>query len=263
MTASIKYQALNKCVYCGNINNLTDEHIIPFGLNANSILPKASCKECAKITSSFEHKVMRGFTLQMRTYLCFQTRRPGERPNSFQLCLVKNGTEEIIDAPVDKHPIFLVLPLFDFPTYLDNLLKKNRNYKKGIGLAGVQTLWFSNLEQLRQDYKADTIFVIQKLDHIAFARMLGKIAYCLAVEKFGLERIGETFVLPAILGKTNDIGKWVGSSSDVIAASPGISHTTQIQTYKQQNSGDLIIVLIRLFSDIPSPGYIVIVGTLK
>ena len=39
------------CIYCGAKDNLGEEHIIPFGLGGNLILPAAaSCIQCSDIT---------------------------------------------------------------------------------------------------------------------------------------------------------------------------------------------------------------------
>lgn len=97
MTAHKRYQPVGKCIYCGSTGKkLTDEHIIAFGLNANSILPDASCEDCNKITSNVEGKILRGLAWQMRTFLGFQTRRSKDVPNTFPLGLVKDGKEEIV-----------------------------------------------------------------------------------------------------------------------------------------------------------------------
>jgi len=47
---------------------------------------------------------------------------------------------------------------------------------------------------------------------VAFARMLAKIAYAWAAAEGQLNALdGESPVLSAILGKTDDIGRWVGT----------------------------------------------------
>jgi hypothetical protein len=259
------YKPVGKCIYCGAIDKkLTDEHIIAYGLNANSILPEASCEACNNITKRIEGRVMRGFTWQMRTALGFQTRRPKEVPKTFPLGIVRDSKEEIIDVPVKDHFIVLPMPLFKPPAYLDNhVFKKNRDYKESIELAAIEAVWFSDPEEIRKLYNAERIFVTHWFDHIAFAQMLGKIAYCLTVAELGLDAIDEAYVLPAILGEHNDIGQWVGSSDNVLGAAANVQHTTQVQTYKwpdPNNPDGFIIALLRLFSHIPSPGYMVIVG---
>jgi HNH endonuclease len=55
-----RYPEVGVCIYCGSTNQLEDEHIVPFGLGGNAILPAASCRTCAVVTSRFELSVLRG-----------------------------------------------------------------------------------------------------------------------------------------------------------------------------------------------------------
>lgn len=44
------YPPVGRCIYCGTKEgDLTDEHIVPFALGGNMILPKASCIPCQRI----------------------------------------------------------------------------------------------------------------------------------------------------------------------------------------------------------------------
>lgn len=54
-----------KCIYCRKSDIvLSEEHIIPYGLNGNQVLLNASCEDCSKITSAFEGDVLgRAFIL--------------------------------------------------------------------------------------------------------------------------------------------------------------------------------------------------------
>ncbi len=36
---------IGRCIYCGGRKGLLDEHIIPYGLGGNLVLPEASCKD--------------------------------------------------------------------------------------------------------------------------------------------------------------------------------------------------------------------------
>jgi hypothetical protein len=260
----VKLKPIGKCIYCFSTTNLSDEHVIAYSLNANVILPKASCGRCRDITSRIENDVSRGLAWQMRTALGFPTRHSKNVPATFPLGIVKGGIEKIINVPVSNHPIIMPIPLFEMPVYFDNhILKKNRGFEEGIGLKGIQILWFRDLEKILKEYNADNIFIVQKVDHIAFARMIAKIAYCLAVAEYGLDGIAEAFVLPAILGNRSDIGQWVGSSEQVLPENPNTAHTSQVQSFKNpasQNLDGIILVFVRLFSNIPSPVYITIVG---
>ena len=48
-----------RCVYCGAITELSDEHIVPFGLGGRWVLPKASCSVCSVKTSRIERTCLR------------------------------------------------------------------------------------------------------------------------------------------------------------------------------------------------------------
>ncbi len=68
------YSAIGRCIYCGAENvTLTDEHIIPFGLGGNWILPKSSCKACATITGQFEQFCLRSMLGNTRIRLNLPT----------------------------------------------------------------------------------------------------------------------------------------------------------------------------------------------
>jgi len=261
-----KYQPVGKCIYCGTSDKqLTDEHTIAFGLNGAFVLPKASCDDCAKITGRTEGQVLRGFALDARTALGFQTRRPKNVPKTFRLGVIRGGQEEIIDVPIGDHAVVLPLPLYPEPAYFQEQ-KGDHSYGGGIGLSGIVTVWVSDREQVRKKFNADEIFIEQIVDHISFAKMLAKIGFCQAVAQFGRDAMEEGYVLPAILGARDDIGKWVGSSGHVLSPAPGVGH--QIYAEKLHRPGPmreetLIVAYIRLFSRVASPMYLVIVGGTK
>src|SRR5438876_10039435 len=62
--AKLSYPPVGHCIYCSGTDNLTREHIVPFGLHGNAVLPAASCASCRQLTSAFEFQVLRG---SMRT----------------------------------------------------------------------------------------------------------------------------------------------------------------------------------------------------
>ena len=76
------YEPVGECIYCGSLENLTNEHIIPLSLNGTDVLPAASCDECAGITSKFERIVARDMYGNLRNKLGYTTRRKKLRPTS-------------------------------------------------------------------------------------------------------------------------------------------------------------------------------------
>jgi hypothetical protein len=68
------------CIYCGECDaTLGTEHAVPYGLNGPWTLHRASCESCAKITSHFEHDVMRSLWPDVRNALAMQSRRKDKR----------------------------------------------------------------------------------------------------------------------------------------------------------------------------------------
>ncbi len=57
MLRAHRYPEVNRCIYCGECvveGGLTDEHIVPHSIGGALVLPKASCRECAKVTAAVE-----------------------------------------------------------------------------------------------------------------------------------------------------------------------------------------------------------------
>jgi 5-methylcytosine-specific restriction endonuclease McrA len=57
------YAAADKCIYCGALvsdGKLGDEHIIPTSFGGNLILPRASCRNCERITTKIKDHCLKG-----------------------------------------------------------------------------------------------------------------------------------------------------------------------------------------------------------
>src|SRR5580692_4393967 len=85
------YQPLNRCVYCLSTEGLSTEHIIPYGLGSDLVLPKSSCESCRKATSKVEDFVLRRYLCPLRSYLSLPSRKPLQRPDGYKLTLKRNG----------------------------------------------------------------------------------------------------------------------------------------------------------------------------
>jgi hypothetical protein len=97
---------------------------------------------------------------------------------------------------------------------------------------------------------------------IDFARMIAKIAFSMAVAVGALVEISNRHapVLPAILGKANDIGRWVGTITDPISRHEGHLHRVLIRRDEEKG---LLLGDVQLFSDSETPRYGVILGELR
>lgn len=94
---NITAERSDRCIYCGVKNDLTDEHIVPFGLWGRLLYPDASCKECAAAINVFETQVQQkhlgGF--RQRTKIPLRKRR--RRDYKFQLSFAT--TDPILRPP--------------------------------------------------------------------------------------------------------------------------------------------------------------------
>jgi hypothetical protein len=243
------------CIYCGSKENLSDEHVVPFALGGNVILPDASCPNCAAITSAFEGSVLRGFMREGRTAGRFPTRRPKERPTTLPLS-IKRGDEmeSIALAPVES-PGFLQLPMLESAAFL-----VGRPPVNGLIPCGSELLGFGKPpDKVAADLKTTTIQTSAKIDLAAFIRMLAKIGYSFAVAAQGPYPLDEVPVLSLILGSAFDGSTWIGSAEyrlEVEAQSP--QHALGLvpaKTTVDGNVEEILIAYVKLFANAGATGY--------
>lgn len=252
------YTAVGSCIYCGSTNSLSDEHIIPYGLGGNLILPKSSCNKCASITSKSELKVMNGSMLAVRILREIQSRSNyGKAPKTYPILLkFKNEIQEI-QVSIENYPAIVSFPIFSEP----NFWECNEGGMEGINLTGVTNISFgSNPEDILRKYSADSFSIPIRTDHPTdFARMVAKIAFstAVAIGAFKKNNHLNSYVLPAIVGKKDNIGRWVGTFKDPVISSKHHLHRVLIH---RDLENKLLIGDVQLFSDSDTPRYCVILG---
>lgn len=252
------YPIIGQCIYCGahptEQDPLSDEHIFPFGIFGKQKLRKASCKECAKVTSAVERKVQQDDLGGLRIILDFPTRDKGRRPKLLPMIVERgDGTSETIKVPPEDYLAVLALPLFNPPAHLEN-----RDYENGIKLIGYASIVpQQQLRQIAQKYNAIKVTgrILRWPD--AWARMFAKIAYAYTVKHLGLSAVANAYVIDAILGKSNDIGKWVGCDSQDVFGTKGNEDSHIVSHWIIDSE---IHVRIKLFAWMDVPEYIVVVG---
>ncbi|HAR75048.1 MAG TPA: hypothetical protein DCR60_02280 [Psychrobacter sp.] len=207
---------LNECMYCGTIEDLTDEHIIPLALWGDIILPKSSCKSCAEITSKIERKVLKGFMQDTRNVANAPSRRKNKRPKSVERTLLnQDGTSFQKTFSLNESYSILTVPEFSKATIFGGA-----TIVQGINVIGHQQLAFGvNMFEFLEDNNAQGIQESTSIDVISFARLLAKIAYGMAVLHNGIFPREESPILPIILNESDDVGFWIGSSDSLLSES--------------------------------------------
>jgi hypothetical protein len=248
---------VGQCIYCGKKDTkLSNEHIIPLGLNGFLLLKRASCAACASITSDFEREVLRKSLLESRIGLDLPTRNKTKRPKNIKLTVQKNGAERIIQ--LDPKENFSAMSFIEYlpPAYLEG-----RKVEKGISVYASRIVQVSgpSIEDLKKKYDFDSLSISTVWGANYFPRLLAKIAYGCAVAEFGLENIEKNYVLPYIMGEKFDgISEWVGTAKDKIITEKGF-HTVRGGVNEKMD----IIIRIKLFDLWDVPEYLVVVGKIN
>lgn len=245
---------IGRCVYCGSIDSLTNEHIVPRGLGGSWRLLKGSCRACNRVTSAFERSVLRNQLVLPRAALGLPTYHPKNRPQEFTFQVEKNGRkQEIVLPAADCPPIFMMLDL-EKPRHIASY-----DYVRGVMVKGY-TVHGPSRNQLKVKLNVERISVTASLAGNCFERMLAKIAYGMTILAYGPDGLEECYVLPCILGQKDDTGYWVGSSGKHTSDLPAenVLHRVFLMRSKKE-----IRALIRLLAKYQTPEYLVIVGQLK
>jgi len=248
---------VGECIYCGSKTNLTREHIVPYGLGCPPewVLHEASCQACAGITSAFERDVLREYFREPRATIGLPTYRKKDRPKSLHLQLVRGHESFAVSLPTGECPTLIIMPHLKVPASVGDY-----GYERGVMVVGCSLHSPSDMKARLARLDADGFSVSVSGVLVSFARMLAKIAYGMSVLQFGLHAFKEVFVLPCILGQTDDSGRWVGCSQEpaVVHMADKLLHTIEVVTNGSTVSGQ-----IRLFANYMTPVYMVFVGNLK
>lgn len=251
------YDPVGRCIYCDSTKPpLTKEHIIPFGLGGDRILPKASCEECREITRKIEANCLRNIVGNTRIAMGIQTRHPKERPDRLPIYLdLPDGTRIPIQVSASDFPIMLALPVYE-PA------KAMRDYP--IVKPGPQQsyVWHfqptaAKLDEFIRTHGGTSIDVGQ-FEPLVFARFLAKVAHGLAVSSYGIDGfIPNTREL--IRGSDTDFNRFVGAGIGDTFKDVGLHH---LCANTHNKTGDIAIT-IQLFANLSAPIYHVLVGRLK
>src|SRR6185503_11800414 len=175
---------VGRCIYCPSTSSLSDEHIIPFGLDGEWVLPEASCGACRDITSTLEQHVLRDMLGVPRIALGLPSRRKERRPTTLPLTIVDAGGERTIDLSFADHPTIALFPIFGPPSELTG-----EHLPRGIGVRGGMAAQVGGppAEEWAERFKRLRVRTSSVYQPVSFARLLAKIAYGVAVATLGLD----------------------------------------------------------------------------
>ncbi len=254
-----QYKPVGYCIFCGSLDNLTREHIMPFGFGGASTIPKGACKICAEKTGKIEQDVLRGPFWPVRVFRDIKSRsKHSDSPKEISFRIVRKDKETEISVPIDEAPIIIQFPIYSAPEYF-----AHKDSVKGINIRGIATVCFGEMpEEILRRLNANSISFTQSEKPTSFPRLIAKIAYCTAFAEGAFSKISEERppVVSAILGDTDDIGRYVGSIDEGGTSREGVLHYASMHEDIQKG---LLVSQVQLFADSQSPRYYVILGSLK
>jgi hypothetical protein len=256
------YPVVGKCIYCGRNEALSDEHIIPFSLGGNFILPKSSCAECAKVTSSFEQTCMRTMYGPLRLLYNLPTRRRKKRPEKLPLKVKFSADQpdwELVDVKQEEYPFLITFPYFDAPGILagrplgesEGPTTKRLWIRGGCPFASFDEL----LPALARKLNAHSLFPESKADVPSFSRLLAKIALSFAVAEIGTQAFADDLT-SIILGKDLHHCRYYIGSASQDEPPRNMLHELAILKF----SSNVVVVRIRLLCKLGTPTYFVAVS---
>jgi hypothetical protein len=249
------------CIYCsdGLIKQTTKhklgaEHIIPFGLGGIQILPRASCKRCANLTSAVEQSCLRMMFGTTRIRLGLPTRNPEERPTELTLVLSQETTP-IGELKVSASEFPLIVPGLKLPP--PGILLSEKPHDRLVG----EFVLIQNEAEVKK-YLTENgkgIRVATFNNHI-FMQMLAKIAHSYAVAEWEIHSF-RPLLLDLILGRSQTASYWVGGSERAL---PPDHHSSLHRLELRREvllATTYVVAYIRLFCNFGAPEYRVVVGT--
>ena len=263
------YDPVGQCIYCGavelpaNARCFSDEHIIPLSLGGTLVLRQASCEACQKIINrQIETPVASQEWGRLRAKRDFPTRHKRERALQKRTPVRASATDgSTLRIPLHDHSTPVLLYKFSEARILCGLPRETDS------LRWTADVLVSHDEEMAMQRKYPQWNRTHKIraQPYAFARLLAKIAHGYAVAEYGFSKLGAFTPLATaiILGHSDDYFYTVGGSWDILPGVPGGDHITDISVRLVSPERALLIVYIRLFSQITTPLHHVVVGEIN
>lgn len=251
---------IGRCLYCQTSQGpLKREHEIPHGLipagyKDSWVLQDTSCAKCERITSAFEGHILGAVWPTARSGLNLRTRH--DKAVSHPLLIERSGTFVEVLVAVEDYPAVIMFPEFRPPAYQDE-----REYVSGIEVISQLNIQVARppIEKVAKRYGTKQIRFVATFKGHSFLRLIAKVAYGTTVADFGLDALEEVYVFPAIMGISDDIGRWIGCDGErKLESRPLPLHGVGRTVVNSE-----VISRVTLFAKFGAPEYVVVVGRLR
>lgn len=260
---SVKFDSVESCIYCGSLEGLTDEHVIPLGLGGKIILPNSSCPQCSAITSVFELICLRNMYGPLRQLYSLPSRRKKQQPKTIPLKVKFTPTDEWQYIPVEQseYPFLITFPYFKMPNLISNTVPSDRKGAKTdrIWIRGASAYenFKGHLQRITEQLKVHSIMPESTARMEEFCQLLAKISHSYAVAVLGCNNI--KYLLNDII-----LNKELSKCPDVIGSLEKDEKPSEELHEISLNIVDkFVVVRIRLLAKLGTPTYFVVAGIVE
>jgi hypothetical protein len=259
-----------RCIYCLGTDNLTDEHVIPFALGANTIIFRdASCRKCAETIQPYEQEVLRKQLGVFRAQVDAPSRNKKKsriRHADLKFVEIDDDGRAIRDLgkrnyPIEEVPLTLALWQLPEASKLKPETEAEDDHGKPWAYCDMVVAQKLNQSVAAETGSRHTAVEVAEVNRGHFLRFLAKTAHAFAVAALGLDAF-RPFLKDIILNCSDDFSKYVGGGPRAAPHEVDPS-TTTLLTIGQVDDGPakgLIVVRLQIYPQLGSPAYIVIVG---
>jgi hypothetical protein len=229
-------------------------------LGGNLVLPEASCVDCARaINQQIETPVLFkewGFLRIKRNFPSRSKKR--KRATRTEHVSLTRWDGRPMEVPVQDYSC--PVPLYKF---------KEARILSGLPRGDDNLHWTMEIltdpdeeEQMQRRFPEWNRRHTFKAQPFQFGRLIAKIAHAYCVAEYGLGAF-TPLVVDLILGRSDDYFYAVGGKLEIQAAIPGGDHITIMKILFRSPTRALLIIDVRLFSQIRTPEYHVVVGEIN
>jgi hypothetical protein len=257
------YPSVGSCIYCSATDNLSDEHIVPYGLGGRYVLPKASCPRCAKVTSRIERDCLRTMFGDLRASLNIKgrKRRPKDKYKPRPMYAHLDGRLRAYESPdSDKRLSLAAMPAFYAPTIISGVCRIRHPIPAvwGGGHVGKNAA-----DVVRRTVRHDVSRIASWVSFhpTVLAKMIAKIGFAFAMA----EARGK--FKPLIAAQIVELEPWqfnflVGGEPAPVKAGGG-EFEMGLTSVKSALDAHYLMARIRFFGALGTPVYYAVVGELQ
>ena len=257
------YPAADKCIYCGALasgRKLGDEHVIPTSFGGNLIFPRASCPRCEKITSKIEDHCLKGLLSTARPHLGIRGRQKKSGLTRGPVYVERAGRIETTSAHISQHPGMLLMPLMPYPSAMLGQEPPPQGDKPVTVRLAMRPMTSDVAERAAPFMRGGGKVTLTKgVAAVECYRFIAKVAHAFASATLGADSF-EPYLLNLIRGQQPMFADHFVGSAMVNEPAGKHLHELSFAPSIRLPFSEMIVVRVRLFSNLDMPTHYAVVG---